>query len=150
MCLIAPNNLNIKLIKTENATGRLICLIILKFRCYKTDKHRKRWGSAVLWCILNTEAWTKWPSFFRGHNQMHFLTENFTVKPLDASYPKTSCLVLFLVLSCSCLCLMYWSHVLSRKWRCSWSSTNRWCANYIRVIKNCIAHWGASILEILQ
>ena len=31
--------------------------------------------------------------------------------------------LMFLVSSCSCLCPIQWSQVLSREWRCSWSST---------------------------
>ena len=29
-----------------------------------------------------------------------------------------------------------WSQILSGEWRCSWSSADRWCSNYIRVINN--------------
>ena len=46
----------------------------------------------------------------------------------------------FFISSCSCLCAIYWSQVLSRKWRCSRSSANRRCSNYIWVINNLIAH----------
>ena len=41
---------------------------------------------------------------------------------------------MFIVPSCSCLCSIYWSLVLSREWRCSWSSadtastTSEWSA----------------------
>ena len=47
-----------------------------------------------------------------------------------------------LVSSCSCLCPLHWSQLLSREWRCSWSSTDRWCSNYmyIRVIINFVAY----------
>ena len=31
----------------------------------------------------------------------------------------------FLVLSCGCLCRIPWSQMLSRQWRCSWSSADR-------------------------
>ena len=31
---------------------------------------------------------------------------------------------MFLVSSCSCLCPIQWSQVLSREWRCSWSSAD--------------------------
>ena len=47
---------------------------------------------------------------------------------------------MFLVSSCTCLCPIQWSQVLSRKWRCSWSSADRRCSNYIWVINNFIAH----------
>ena len=32
---------------------------------------------------------------------------------------------MFLISPCSCLCTIYWSHVLSGEWRCSWSSADR-------------------------
>ena len=43
---------------------------------------------------------------------------------------------MFLVSTCSCLCAIYWSQVLSGEWRCSWSSADRRCSNYIWVINN--------------
>ena len=55
---------------------------------------------------------------------------------ISAPNPKTE---IFLVSSCSCLCAVYWSQVLSREWRCSRSSADRRCSNYIRVINNFIA-----------
>ena len=51
---------------------------------------------------------------------------------------------MFLVSSCSCLCPIYWSHVLSWEWRCSLSSAARRCSNYIWVNNNLIAHKVAS------
>ena len=45
---------------------------------------------------------------------------------------------------CSCLFQIHWSQVLSREWRCSWSSTDRRCSNYIWVINNSFACKGAS------
>ena len=38
---------------------------------------------------------------------------------------------MFLILSCSCLCPIHWSQVLSWDWRCSWSNADRQCSNYI-------------------
>ena len=52
-----------------------------------------------------------------------------------------------LVLSCSCLWPIHWSQVLSRVWRCSWSSADRRCSNYIWVISNFIAYTGASYIR---
>ena len=46
---------------------------------------------------------------------------------------------MFLVSSCSCLWPIRWNQVLSREWRCSWSSAGRRCSNYIWVINNFIA-----------
>ena len=42
---------------------------------------------------------------------------------------------------------VYWSQVLNGKWRCSWSSANRWCSNYIWVINNLIAYYSASSIR---
>ena len=53
---------------------------------------------------------------------------------------------MFLVSSCSCLCPIHWSHVLSPEWRCSWSSADRRCSNYIWVINNFIAFWGVAYI----
>ena len=54
-----------------------------------------------------------------------------------------------LVAACSCLCAIYWSHVLSGEWRCSWSSSDRRCSNYIWVINNLIADWSAACIREL-
>ena len=48
---------------------------------------------------------------------------------------------MFFVLSCSCLCLIHWSQVLSQEWRCGWSSTDRQCN---RVINIFIAYKGVA------
>ena len=37
--------------------------------------------------------------------------------------------------------------MLSREWRCSWSSADRRCSNYIWVIDKFIAYWGASYIR---
>ena len=54
---------------------------------------------------------------------------------------------MFLVLSCSCLCPIHWSQVLSQEWRCSWSSADRRCSNYIWVINSFIAYWGVPCIR---
>ena len=46
--------------------------------------------------------------------------------------------------SCSCVCPIYWGHMLSWEWRCSWSSADMRCSNYIWVIYNLIAYKGES------
>ena len=56
---------------------------------------------------------------------------------------------MFLLSSCSCLCPIHWSRVLHREWRCSWSSDDRRCSNYIWVINNLIAYLGASYIRVL-
>ena len=47
---------------------------------------------------------------------------------------------LVLQLPLSCLWPIHWSQVLSWEWRCSWSSADRWCSNYIWVINNFITY----------
>ena len=37
-------------------------------------------------------------------------------------------------------CAIYWSQVLSREWRCRWSSADRRCSDYSWVINNYIAY----------
>ena len=54
---------------------------------------------------------------------------------------------MFLVSSCSCLCPIQWSQMLIREWRCSWSSADRRCSNYIWVIDNFITTKVPLILE---
>ena len=56
---------------------------------------------------------------------------------------------MILVSTCSCLCPSHWSQVLSREWRCSWSSADRRCSNYIWVIDNFIAFKGESYIKDL-
>ena len=54
---------------------------------------------------------------------------------------------MFVVSSCSWLCPIHWSHVFSREWRCSWSSADRRCSNYIWVINNFIGYKGAPYIR---
>ena len=54
---------------------------------------------------------------------------------------------MFLVSSCSCLCPIHWSQVLNWERRCSWSSADRRCSNFIWVLKNYIAYWGATYIR---
>ena len=51
------------------------------------------------------------------------------------------------VSSCSCLCPIHWSQVLSREWRCSWSSADRRCSNYIWMIKKCTMYQGVTYIR---
>ena len=56
---------------------------------------------------------------------------------------------MFLISSGSCLCTMYWSQMLSGKWRCSWSSADRRCSNFIWVTNYLIAYQSASYIRDL-
>ena len=61
----------------------------------------------------------------------------------------TSQTEMFLVSSCSCLCLIHWNQGLSREWRCSRSSADRRCAYYIWGINNFLGAWGATYIRSL-
>ena len=54
-----------------------------------------------------------------------------------------------LISSCSRLCPIHWSRVLSREWRYSWSSADRRCSNYIWMINNLISNSGAAYIRDL-
>ena len=59
------------------------------------------------------------------------------------------------LLSLNDLWPIHWRQVLSWEWRCSWSSADRRCSNYIWVINNFIANLGVayirdSTVDILQ
>ena len=56
---------------------------------------------------------------------------------------------MFLDSACSCLRPIYWSQVFSGEWRCSWSSADRRCSNYVWVISNFIAYSSASYIRDL-
>ena len=57
---------------------------------------------------------------------------------------------MLLISSCNCLHPICWSQVLSWEWRCSWSSADRRCSNYIWVINNLIAYQSASYIRDLR
>ena len=52
------------------------------------------------------------------------------VKPLIQGTPNLKTYKFF-ISSCSSLCPIHWSQVLSRQWRCSWSSIDKPSSNYI-------------------
>ena len=57
---------------------------------------------------------------------------------------------MFLISISICLCAIYWSQVLSREWRCSWSSTSRQWSKYIWVINSFIAYYCAPYMRDLM
>ena len=54
---------------------------------------------------------------------------------------------MILISSCSCLWPIQRNQVLSWEWRCSWSSADRWCTNYIWVINNFTAYYSATYIR---
>ena len=78
----------------------------------------------------NSLGWT-------AHNMYNDTTNYCQTSNISAPNPKTQ---MFLVPSCSCLCPIHWTQVLSQEWRCSWSSADRRSSNYIWVISKFIAY----------
>ena len=68
-----------------------------------------------------------------------YLGENYR-RISNIRYAPNQKIKMFFVPSCSCFCPIHWSQLLSREWRCSWSSAVRLCFNYIWVINNFTAH----------
>ena len=60
-------------------------------------------------------------------------------------YLLTYCQISNISHTCGCLYSIHWSQVFSREWRCSWSSADRRCSNYIWVIDNFIILGAAYI-----
>ena len=56
---------------------------------------------------------------------------------------------MFLIFACCSLCAIYLSQMLSGEWRCSWSSADRRCSNYILVINKSIAYKSATYIRDL-
>ena len=69
-----------------------------------------------------------------------------TVKPLISGSPNPKTQML---LVSSRLAVVHWSQVLSREWRCSWSSAESWCPSYIWEINNFIVPSSAFYFRCL-
>ena len=98
-------------------------------------KFHSKYGESVVYIMFG----------YDGHFACWVVIQIATVKHLiwGPSNPKT---YMFLVSSCSCRCPIHWSQVLSPEWRCSWSSADRRCSNYIWVINSYIAYYVASYI----
>ena len=81
-------------------------------------------------CVTRPQWVKKTLSYWYRNSHYHQISN------IRCTNTKTS---MFLVSSCSCLCQSYWRQVLTREWRCSWSSADRQGSNYIWVINNFIA-----------
>ena len=57
---------------------------------------------------------------------------------------------MFFISSCSCLCAVYQSQVLSWERKCNWSSADGRCSNYIWVINSFIAFKFATYIRGLM
>ena len=75
-----------------------------------------------LFCIENVEIHVEWGMEF------NIPRKTFTIKALiqHPSNPNTKTII---ASSCSYLCAMHWSQLLSRAWKCSWISSYIWVIN---------------------
>ena len=88
----------------------------------------------TLLCMCTGKVSDAWLPHYKGSKPEELIVKHLVY---DAPNPKTW---LFLVSSYSCLCPIHQSHVLSREWRCSWSSADRRCSKYIWMISKFIAY----------
>ena len=102
--------------------------IIWKLCCFTFDPIATVPCSCMYWSCEQTEGTC---SSCKHITELKTHTVKFLI--WDAPNSKTQ---MFLILACHCLCAIYWSQVLSGEWRCSWSSADRRCTNYIWVINN--------------
>ena len=73
----------------------------------------------------------------KQHHAKHVQQMLGTVKSLTQAAPNPQ---IWMCLACSCLCTVHSNQMLSWEWKCSWSSTDRRCSNYIWVVNNLIAN----------
>ena len=77
------------------------------------------------------------------------LSKMITVKLLIQVAPNTKTYIYILCFACG-LAVVFarpLNQALSQEWRCSWSSADGQCSNYICAINNFIAHPGASYIR---
>ena len=104
--------------------------------CYSTRLHCTTWWHLSYYLHAIQKKWKEITRYEKLKCGLWFGV--CTVKSLIWGAPNLNTWKI-LVLSCGCLCRIPWSQMLSREWRCSWSSADRRCSNYIWVIDNVIA-----------
>ena len=80
------------------------------------------------WATISCTEWNHWPSaneYCQTSNLRHTKSQTLNVPPLVLQLSK---------------CLIHWSQVLSREWRCSWGSADKRCSNCIWVSNNFVAN----------
>ena len=105
------------------------CILILLLDVSKPSGHGNTFDRFI-------DALTNWTNF-------HKYCEFSNIRRTKSKNSNAS------QMACSCLRATYWSHVLSGEWRCSWSSADRRCSNYIWLNNNLIAYKGASYIRDL-
>ena len=106
-------------------------MVVLGHNWVKCSINCKLIYSFLQWCVhlVSRVAYTD----FLGQKQSYCQISN--IRCTKSPNLNVSHLVLLYR-----FCPIHWNQVLSREWRCSWSSTDRRCANYIFVINKFIAH----------
>ena len=96
--------------------------------CYLSIVISKLISKIDIFSILNatrhlmiSQHWLKWRLGAVGQ-QAIFTRTNHDYRQVSNIRRTKSQNLNFLVSSCSCLCAIYWSQVLSQEWRCSWSA----------------------------
>ena len=92
--------------------------------------------------ILNLARQFRWQCCIRVVDTAKYCKAFNMMHPI----PKLKCFSACL----AAVCPIGWSQVLSQKWRCSWSSANRGCSNYIWLIIIFIAYKGAPYIRSLR
>ena len=119
------------------------------------------WITSTHWSLIDLEVILKIQFYyvlfiviyrFSYHNALRWMPWDLTddkstyrqisnIERTKSQTSNVSCLVLQL------FCTSHWSQVLSREWKCSWSSADRRCSNYIWVVNNFIACRGVSYIR---
>ena len=103
-----------------------------------------RWGPdsphkcSVIWRAFTFHGFIMPLRNFSLNNTVKFIIQ---VAP---HIPNFKCLLTRLAVV---FCPIHWNQVSSWEWRCSWSSANRRCSNYIWMINNYIAYYSASCIR---
>ena len=144
MCVSSAIQVAMQCIYTPHET-KTCCLIYKKIvhccRCFLLNKNIINVQSYRISCV----AWFV-PSIVKASCQKLFCcwqrkrqTYKGTAEPLLKDSPNLNTW-LFLVSSCSCLCPIHGSQVVSLEWRRGWSCADRRYSNHIWVINNSIVY----------
>ena len=133
------NNDDVKSLEYRETQKKISCLSSLSGIMSLNDDDQLRHHS---WSNKAAQDWYCHQTLHLNYTILY--TANFLLQVTPK--PKT---YVILISSCSCLCPIHWSQVLSWEWRCSWSSADRRCSNYIWVISNFIAYSGVTYIRCL-
>ena len=106
-----------------------------------------------LWLAVQGKKWMLTVEIFHYHLTLTFMTQGLLLlnfdHELDFTYRQTSSISRTKSENLNVFVSSlpdHWSQVLSREWRCSWSSADR-LSNSIWVINNFNAYWSATYIR---